>query len=161
MMHWRQQWRVDPAVRLYRAAVKHRPVECHLGDVANETPVAMRPVIKYRPEGSRWIETSVGVFLTFFGWSIITGLCVAVALAISMALARGHDWYPAACCSDRDCAPISAERVRAVMIGGYLIDGSIYVGSAEVQPSPDGLIHACFSSENKLRCLFMPPPDGV
>lgn len=74
---------------------------------------------------------------------------------------HGHEaitgWtYPAECCGTGDCG----HAIRAVRN----LDGSLTVttrhGTAtfpktfESSPSPDGLIHACFTS-SKLYCLFL------
>ncbi len=65
--------------------------------------------------------------------------------------------YPVACCSNRDCAEISPDRVKPVS-SGYLIDGKHLVPHQDVKRSPDGEYHACFPTPDILRCFWAPPP---
>lgn len=91
----------------------------------------------------------------------------AIVLAIALVIllyphpAHGHEavtgWsYPAHCCSDSDCS----HAIRAIRNP----DGSLTVttkhgtatfpASFKYEPSPDGLIHACFTSTT-LYCLYL------
>lgn len=80
-------------------------------------------------------------------------LVLIASLVLGSAVACAHDapsgWrYPDACCHDSDCGVA----IRAVRNG----DGSLTIttkhGTAtfppgfKYEPSPDGLIHACFTS---------------
>ena len=80
-----------------------------------------------------------------------------------------HDWYPASCCSDRDCAPIKPSSVKEAS-GGYIV--TIAPGShpmwgfensapltvtfayRDAKPSPDGQWHLCLSPAGAPLCLF-------
>lgn len=84
-------------------------------------------------------------------------IIAAAALLCLTGQAVAHDWYPAWCCSDTDCAPIHESRVKALPTGGYLVDGRFTVPQAEVKYSPDGQYHACFPQPGDLRCFFAPP----
>jgi hypothetical protein len=74
-----------------------------------------------------------------------------------MTTAVAHEWYPPACCSGGDCAPIAGTRVRA-MISGYVVDGRHIIPYGEVKTSQDGRFHACWPKPDQLRCFFAPPP---
>lgn len=61
-----------------------------------------------------------------------------------------HSWYPAACCSDKDC--------HVVPCGQLTFDGAWHWYSyvfEKVMPSPDGLCHVCVNSVGKGVCLFV------
>lgn len=88
-------------------------------------------------------------------------IAIAIPLLLLVVTARGHDapsgWsYPQHCCHDSDCGPA----LRAVRNG----DGSLTVttrhgtatfpASFKYEPSPDGVIHACFTPA-KLYCLYL------
>lgn len=96
-------------------------------------------------------------------WTLAALIIAAMALFILLypMPVKGHEavtgWhYPAHCCSDSDCS----HAIRAVRNR----DGSLTVttkhGTAtfpktfESSPSPDGLIHACFTP-SRLYCLFL------
>lgn len=92
-------------------------------------------------------------------------LAALVLLCLSCQPAAAHDapsgWhYPQECCSDRDCAPLDASRVREVP-RGYLIDGEFTVLHAATKDSPDGEYHACFVPGVKQapRCFWRPKPS--
>lgn len=85
----------------------------------------------------------------------------AILLCAIAGPAMGHEaitgWhYPTYCCGDSDCAQAMTARRNQ--------DGSLTVttkhGTAtfpksfKYEPSPDGLIHACFTSA-KLYCLYL------
>lgn len=87
--------------------------------------------------------------------------CIVLCLGLLAVPAPAHDaitgWhYPIQCCGEGDCA----HALSAVRNG----DGSLTVttkhgtatfpASFRHDPSPDGLIHACFTSI-KLYCLYL------
>lgn len=89
------------------------------------------------------------------------GFLAAILLCLSAVSVNGHEaitgWhYPIQCCGDGDCAHATAARRNQ--------DGSLTVttkhgtatfpASFKHEPSPDGLIHACFTP-NKLYCLYL------
>ena len=97
----------------------------------------------------------------------------AVALAACLALAGSavvsgtrhavaHSWYPAKCCSGRDCRRVDS--IQMLEDGDMLFRaGSIsVVVPAEFmrQPSPDNDTHVCVyqvgSGEYRPRCVFVP-----
>lgn len=75
------------------------------------------------------------------------GLAV-VLIALAVVSARAHDWYPALCCSGKDCHPTgAAEGAREPAAqwtaeGWRLHDGKTFKHK-DVQQSPDGLFHVC------------------
>ncbi|MGO4572085.1 hypothetical protein [Microvirga sp. 2TAF3] len=71
-----------------------------------------------------------------------------------------HDWYPAWCCSDKDCRPLSEEKGETVSEapdGWHLWDGRI-VDRLSAKPSPDTRFHLCEEATTKaIICFFVPP----
>lgn len=87
--------------------------------------------------------------------------------------AYAHDWYPASCCSETDCAPIRVENVKPVP-GGYAVfvpqdehpqvhqtSFQTVVPYDKMRPSPDGDYHICLRPEGvageRVLCFFGPP----
>lgn len=74
-----------------------------------------------------------------------------------------HEWYPAECCSDTDCAPIALNETPKEEGGGFtLIDGR-HVRYRDLRPSPDGRWHLCENKwpadsvkDRKILCLYAP-----
>lgn len=76
--------------------------------------------------------------------------------------------YSAACCNERDCRPIDADRVEAIE-GGYSVDGGrFFVPYSKHMFSTDGRYHVCILYEGNERerittdrgrlCLYTPEP---
>lgn len=91
--------------------------------------------------------------LIVVAWAILVFVFLCFVLVTS---AIAHSFYSPECCSDRDCAPIDASRVRPAF-AGYMVDGVHYVPMGQVKHSPDGQFHACFPKPDTLRCLYAPP----
>jgi hypothetical protein len=71
-------------------------------------------------------------------------------------LLLAHSWYPAECCSGRDCAEVASERVQ-VQSDGYLVDGRHKIFHKDTKVSPDENFHMCASSsEVHPRCFWAP-----
>lgn len=104
-----------------------------------------------------WREAMACLGRLTYGVIVAAVICLAVSFAAYVQEAKAHSFYPWACCSDLDCAPIDASRVKVVS-GGYLVDGKFHVPQAEVRPSPDGEYHACFPTPDNLKCFWAPPP---
>lgn len=94
---------------------------------------------------------------------------VALAAALALGLAPGtaalaHDWYPAVCCSDKDCWPAGEggqePEPKAGPTGWVLHDGTV-VPYAAARPSPDGRFHVCRSQGRRdgsvIRPVAQPP----
>lgn len=95
------------------------------------------------------------------GLFILTGL-VGLLLVRGTMRAHAHDWYDPACCSNRDCEPITDTAVT-IESGGYHVR---YVGSLgfhvdvlvpfnQAKPSRDENYHGCASTDRFL-CLYAP-----
>jgi hypothetical protein len=74
--------------------------------------------------------------------------------------AGAHDWYPAWCCSDKDCRALSEENGETAIEapdGWHLWDGRVAArGSAKI--SPDKRFHLCDEPTTKaIICFFVPP----
>jgi hypothetical protein len=83
-------------------------------------------------------------------------LFVMFAAMLSAWPALAHDWYPQQCCSDRDCAPLAAERVK-VTPEAYIIDGIHRVAHNMVRWSPDEQYHGCLrGNPPQLFCFWAP-----
>ncbi|SCZ14566.1 hypothetical protein SAMN02927923_04563 [Microvirga guangxiensis] len=80
-------------------------------------------------------------------------------LLLGSSTALAHDWYPASCCSDKDCRALaeeSGETVAETRDGWQLWDGrGIARGIARL--SPDQHFHLCESPARKIICFFAPP----
>ncbi len=83
----------------------------------------------------------------------------SLTLLLSSGLAKAHDWYPASCCSERDChvlAEAKGETVQETADGWRLWDGrTIPRGRAKL--SPDWRFHLCETSAKNIICFFAPP----
>jgi len=87
-------------------------------------------------------------------------LCLC-ALVFAPRLARGHDWYPAYCCSGQDCYEIGPEDVEFVGQGYFIKATGEYYPREAVPESPDGKFHRCSvqgKREARTLCLFAPTP---
>jgi len=99
--------------------------------------------------GAPWLVTMRAAFL------------IAFAIVSAPTSAHAHEavtgWqYPHRCCHDTDCAhAISAIRNSDGSLTVTTKHGTAtYPASFKYEPSPDGLIHACFTPQ-KLYCLFL------
>ncbi|QRM34644.1 hypothetical protein [Microvirga sp. VF16] len=84
---------------------------------------------------------------------------VMAVLASSASGAMAHDWYPVACCSQRDCRHLEeakGETVLETSKGWQLWDGRI-VPRGMAKLSPDPLFHLCELSDKRIICFFAPP----
>lgn len=89
--------------------------------------------------------------------------------------AHAHSWYPASCCSDRDCAAVQPASVRETA-GGYVVTvapGShpmwgkdrpapliVRIPYREAKASPDGQWHLCINGSGDLLCFFAIVPGS-
>lgn len=64
-----------------------------------------------------------------------------------------HSWYPAECCSDKDCFPVECNKITETQYGLRYQDKEIR--KEQVKPSQDELCHVCINNSN-LRCMFIP-----
>ena len=87
---------------------------------------------------------------------------VAAILLVLSSSAFAHEWYPPACCSDRDCRALTAadldENVRPAANGQWFLP-KWNVTVPHTGYSPDGQFHLCESSF-RFYCLFIPLPSG-
>lgn len=92
-----------------------------------------------RPEQSAVRRAAVRVF------------ALAIVLLFGLAMAAplfAHSWYPWECCSDRDCAPVPAGKVKEVF-GGWLLEDGTFIAYAEARVSPDKDFHVCRRQDGK------------
>ena len=83
----------------------------------------------------------------------------AIIGSLGSAPSLAHDWYPALCCSDRDCHPLAeanGETVTETADGWRLWDGRIIKRGA-AKWSPDGRFHLCETLSKSIICFFVPP----
>jgi len=88
--------------------------------------------------------------------------CLIFAAALFAPAAIAHDWYPAWCCSDRDCRPLAEEKGETVVEtadGWRLWDGRL-VGRGDAKPSPDKNFHLCEEALTKAIICFFAPVGG-
>lgn len=86
-------------------------------------------------------------------------LLASAFLVVGSLAASAHDWYPYACCSDRDCRALieeNGETVTEIAPGWKLWDGRIIERSA-AKLSPDRRFHLCETSGHTVICFFVPP----
>lgn len=87
-------------------------------------------------------------------WTVVFA---AAFLAGPQALA--HSWYPAWCCSDRDCrelVPAQGETVTETKDGYLLWDGRL-ISRDNAKPSPDRHFHICEEPATRaIICFFAP-----
>ena len=84
---------------------------------------------------------------------------ITAALASNLSGVMAHDWYPVACCSQRDCRHLEeakGETVRETPEGWQLWDGRL-VPRGTAKLSPDNLFHLCEFSDKRIICFFAPP----
>ncbi len=77
---------------------------------------------------------------------------LALLLCANGAYASGHEWYPSACCSDKDCHPVRCEEIKTSP-DYYWWHGIGFPRNASY-PSQDGACHVCVSGGGTPRCLF-------
>jgi len=74
--------------------------------------------------------------------------------------ALAHGWYPAWCCSERDCRELTdavGETVAETAEGWRLWDGRI-IARKYAKQSPDAKFHICEEPTTKaIICFFAPP----
>lgn len=96
---------------------------------------------------------------TPIGVSAVAATAAAAFFVMSEA-ARGHDWYPLACCSGIDCGPASVDEVRYTPKGWLVLPTHELIAFDKAQTSPDGRFHRCtwkaHDPTSKTRCLFVP-----
>jgi len=116
------------------------------------------------------------------GWYIIPAVIIGACLWIMLTLlvfaiipskANAHEWYDAACCSDRDCAPVDPSAVKAVE-GGFLvvvepgthpmlaegqerIERFVEHGNPRLRQSQDNNYHVCLNPWRHVLCVYIPP----
>jgi hypothetical protein len=97
---------------------------------------------------------------------LLVAACIAAVSPVGAHVHHGPDgrsvsWYPADCCHDGDCHPVS--RIRAWSDGLLMTteDGTtLFVNPAKARrPSRDGRWHVCYGAgENpSIHCVFEPP----
>lgn len=89
-------------------------------------------------------------------------LIAALAILACEGAAAAHDWYPAACCSQRDCRHLEEAKGETVLEtpkGWQLWDGRI-VPRGTAKLSPDGEFHLCELPDRRIICFFAPPGDS-
>jgi hypothetical protein len=98
--------------------------------------------------------------MTRLQW-ICYGLALSCGLAILPVIAFGHDWYPFACCSDKDCWPTESVTATA---SGWIIHTSgevIPYDDPRVKDTPPEAsgFHVCHIGGDptaRALCLFVP-----
>lgn len=91
----------------------------------------------------------------YLQWS---GALALAVLVVGSPSALTHDWYPSACCSDRDCHALvedEGETVTETAQGWKLWDGRL-IARGLAQLSPDHGFHLCESPAKRIICFFAP-----
>lgn len=88
-------------------------------------------------------------------------LALAALLIGVPALVSAHSWYPAECCSDKDCAPYPSSDVRETVDGFHIVSTGEFVARHQARVSPDGDYHLCrLELSQALICFFAPIPNS-
>jgi hypothetical protein len=89
-----------------------------------------------------------------------SGWLLALApLLFGPSAAQAHDWYPAFCCSDRDCHALVEEDGETVTesVGGWRLWDGRTIARGMARLSPDQRFHLCESPAKRIICFFAPP----
>ncbi len=115
-------------------------------------------------------DGAVGLKASFFLGLALVVIAGAIAFTLSIRPAHGHQapmgWqYDIACCSDRDCRPLSRSEVntirRAADQSGYLADiegfsEPVLFAADKIKPSKDEYFHGCVGASGIGYCLYIP-----
>jgi hypothetical protein len=72
---------------------------------------------------------------------------VILIIAFGTLIARAHDWYPAECCSQRDCFKINYDELVETNNGDWLyLPRNLTFPKAKVRPSQDRNFHVCIGN---------------
>lgn len=100
---------------------------------------------------------------------VVTFACLVVALLLCLVIAlfarpaKAHSFYSAACCSEKDCAPVSAGTVKRTAAGWETPrGGTIPFDDPRVKPTPapHAGIHLCERPDGSIICIYVPPAGG-
>jgi hypothetical protein len=87
-------------------------------------------------------------------------IVLTAASFFAASAAAAHSWYPAWCCSDKDCRPLVEEKGETVLEeqdGWHLWDGRL-ISRGSAKTSPDRQFHLCEEPTTKaIICFFAPP----
>lgn len=71
--------------------------------------------------------------------------------------AQAHSFYDAACCSDKDCAPVHFSTIQEKPEGFYVLPQGDFIERGKERFSPDGDWHVCRSeTSGRLLCIYVP-----
>jgi hypothetical protein len=71
---------------------------------------------------------------------------LALLAALFAFPASAHDWYPASCCSDKDCFPVASSDIRATEAGWLIIPTGQVISYEAARITPEeggGQFHIC------------------
>lgn len=138
-----------------------------------------RPPLDYVPEPDTISRGEADArALRAFRRGMILGAACFGLIGFVAGSAQGHSWYSGACCSDKDCAPITPDRVTWTREGWLVTLGpgdhpmsgrplSEIVPFDQVLPSQDSDFHACvrpgvspsLGTPDRIICLYVPFGD--
>lgn len=73
---------------------------------------------------------------------------LAAVLILPIARALSHSFYPWECCSNLDCHPVDAGKVKEGG-GGWTLEDGTFIKYGEARSSPDNRFHVCRRDEGK------------
>jgi hypothetical protein len=88
---------------------------------------------------------------------LIAGIAafIAVCALLVVGVARAHDWYDAACCSNKDCAPIPDSDVADLGEGGFYIHSrKEHIAFKDTRQGKDDQYHLCVNQQTGARLCF-------
>ncbi len=89
----------------------------------------------------------------------VLGAAVLAGSLLAPGAADAHDWYPHACCSDRDCKPVAETAVQLTPAGWLVRTTGETIPFEKARSSPDGQFHICSyggKPDGRTICLFTP-----
>lgn len=123
-----------------------------------EFQAAGREAIGYdeyrRREASRVLWRRVAI--------LVAAILAIFGIALLVARAKAHSWYPPECCSGQDCRPVDSCHLPDGTMGLVYAPGTctpIDWSRVREMPSPDGQWHACLGRQLSppgvaARCIF-------
>jgi hypothetical protein len=101
--------------------------------------------------------TEVNVFEPIYSSPVM--LLALTLIGVPSAPSLAHDWYPTACCSERDCRALVEGLGETVLdaAGRFELWDGRTVDRDKAQVSPDGRFHLCETRAGRILCFFAPP----
>ena len=100
----------------------------------------------------------VVIFVCLMIWAVFI-----TALILFTSPAKAHSFYSAACCSDKDCAPVATGSVKRTGAGWQTPrGGTVPFNDPRVKatPAPFTGVHICERPDGSIICIYVPEAGG-